>query len=306
MMMTMSRRRLREAAWVTALAALLLLAATPSVAQVKRRILVTNDDGAGSSGLAALVAHLGKSADVVVVAPAQDRSFAGRSKSIPSGQLRARRIELPGASVAYAIEGTPVDAVHFGISALSGDHPFDAVVAGINQGSALGYEAASIGVVGAALEAAVLGLPAIAVTQDRRAHVFDVSANLTTSLLDGWVAKGLPEGIALSVNVPAAAADRPRGVVVARLGQPEFVVGGFHKVEASAAGGASADAPAGELWRIQWDKVRRPEHESDLDWYQRGEITITPLRWDSTATDVLPTLAEWGLKAPAREPSTGQ
>ena len=145
--------------------------------------------------------------------------------------LRAREVKIAGADDGLVIEGTPVDAVQFGVKALGVDHPFDAVVAGINQGSALGNEATSIGVVGAALEAAALGLPAIAVSQDRRAHVFDVSANLTTKLLDSWLEKGLPEGIALSINVPAAAADRPRGVVVARLGQPEFVVGGFHKVE---------------------------------------------------------------------------
>jgi 5'-nucleotidase len=274
---------------------LLLLAASPVAAQeTRRRVLVTNDDGADSTALAALVAHLAKSVEVIVVAPADNHSFAGRSKTIPSGMLRSRQIEIPGAAKAYAIEGTPVDAVQFGIRALGVDHPFDAVIAGINQGSALGSEATSIGVVGAALEAAALGLPAIAVTQDRRAHVFDVSANLVTALLQSWLAKGLPEGIALSINVPGSAADSPRGVVVARLGQPEFVVSGFHQV-------ASEDPR--QLWRIQWDKVRRPERETDLDWYQRGEITITPLRWDSTASDVLPALAEWAIKAPTRDAS---
>ena len=168
-----------------------------------------------------------------MVAPDEDRSFEGRAKTIPSGMLRASEVKIAGAAMAYSIEGTSVDAVQFGLVALGVDRPFDAVVAGINQGSALGYEATSIGVVGAALEAAAHGLPAIAVSQDRRAHVFDVSANLTTQLLDLWLEKGLPEGIALSINVPGAAADRPRGVVVARLGQPELVVGGFHKVESS-------------------------------------------------------------------------
>jgi 5'-nucleotidase len=286
-----TRLRIRALAGVAAAAALVL--ASASLAQApKRRILVTNDDGADSSALAALVAHLAKTAEVVVVAPDEDRSFEGRAKTIPSGQLRAREMKIAGASLAYSIGGTPVDAVQFGLSALGADRPFDAVVAGINKGSALGYEATSIGVVGAALEAAAHGLPAIAVSQDRRAHVFDVSANLTTQLLDLWLEKGLAEGIALSINVPAAAADRPRGVVVARLGQPEFVVGGFHKVESS---------DAQQLWRLQWDKVRRPERESDLDWYQRGEITITPLRWDNSGTDVMPALTEWAIKAPSRD-----
>ncbi len=258
----------------------------------KRRILVTNDDGAGSSALAALVEHLAKTAEVIVVAPDQDRSFRRPRQDHPIRDAARPRSEDRGRHPGLLDRGHPVDAVQFGLIALGVDRPFDAVVAGINQGSALGYEATSIGVVGAALEAASRGLPAIAISQDRRAHVFDVSANLTTQLLDSWREKGLPEGVALSINVPAAAADRPRGVVVARLGQPEFEVGGFHQVESS---------DPQQLWRLQWDKVRRPERESDLDWYQRGEITITPLRWDASATDVVPTLTEWAIKAPARD-----
>jgi 5'-nucleotidase len=290
---TASRRTACVFTFATALITLIL--PLPAAGQeTRRRVLVTNDDGADSTALAALVAHLAKSVEVIVVAPAENQSFAGRSKTIPSGMLRARQIEMEGAAIAYAIEGTPVDAVQFGVAALGVDHPFDAVIAGINQGSALGSEAPSIGVVGAALEAAALGLPAIAVTQDRRAHVFDVAANLVAALLESWLAKGLPDGIALSINVPGSAADRPRGVVVARLGQPEFVVGGFHRVEST---------DPGQLWRIQWDKVRRPERETDLEWYQRGEITITPLRWDSTATDALPALTEWAIKAPTRDAS---
>jgi 5'-nucleotidase len=292
--MTSSTIRLRKRAFAGVAAVAALLIASAALAQApKRRILVTNDDGADSSALAALVAHLAKTAEVIVVAPDEDRSFEGRAKTIPSGQLRAHEVKIAGASLAYSIQGTPVDAVQFGLSALGTDRPFDAVVAGINKGSALGYEATSIGVVGAALEAAAHGLPAIAISQDRRAHVFDVSANLTTQLLDLWLEKGLADGIALSINVPAAAADRPRGVVVARLGQPEYVVGGFHKVESS---------DPQQLWRLQWDKVRRPERESDLDWYQRGEITITPLRWDNSGTDVMPILTGWAVKAPPRDP----
>jgi 5'-nucleotidase len=295
--MTHSRKSLGQSviARATVAAALAALLATASAAQApKRRILVTNDDGVGSSGLVALVAHLAETAEVIVVAPSDDRSYEGRAKTIPSGVLRTREVKVPGASLAYAIEGTPVDAIQFGLVALGVDHPFDAVVAGINQGSALGDEATSIGVVGAALEAAAHGLPAIAVSQDRKAHVFDVSGNLTTQLLDRWFEKRLPEGVALSINVPGVAADRPRGVVIARLGQPELVVGAFHKVESS---------DPGQLWRLQWDKVRRPERETDLDWYQRGEITITPLRWDTSAADVMTTLNEWAVKPPPRDPN---
>ena len=265
---------------------------TPATAQERPRILVVNDDGIEATGLRELVKHLAEIADVVVAAPDQDRSWSGRSKTIPSGMLRLRDAKLEGALEAYAIEGTPVDAVHFGLRALGAEEPFDAVVAGVNFGVTLGYEAYSTGVVGAALEAAALGVPAIAIAQDRRAHVFDVAASVTTQLLTGWLENGLGEGVALSVNVPASAADNPRGIVVARLGTAEYDITGFRKVE--------RDDPR-QMWRLQFKKVRRPERETDLDWYQRGEIIITPLHANGTASELIEEVDGWGLVPPTRE-----
>ncbi|MDX1384085.1 MAG: 5'/3'-nucleotidase SurE [Thermoanaerobaculia bacterium] len=264
----------------------------PALAQDRPRILVTNDDGIEATGLAQLVAALSEIADVVVAAPAKDTSWSGRSKTIPAGMLRLREARIEGAEAAYALEGTPVDAVHFGLVALGEERAFDAVVAGVNFGVTLGSEAYSTGVVGAALEAASLGVPAIAVAQDRRAHLFDVATGVTRDLLQRWLAEGLAEGVAVSINVPAAAADNPRGLVVARLGSPEFAVAGFHKVE--------RDDPR-QMWRIKFKKNRRPERETDLDWYQRGEIVVTPLRADGTAHDALEPLAGWELSPPARD-----
>ena len=233
-------------------------------------MLVVNDDGIGATGLQALVTELAIVADVVVCAPDKDRSWAGRSKTIPSGMLRLREAKIAGATAAYAIEGTPVDAVRFGLGALGAETPFDAVIAGVNFGVTLGAEAYSTGVVGAALEAASMGVPAIAVAQDRRAHVFDVAGSVTRQLLENWLEVGLAEGVALSVNIPASAADRPRGIVAARLGDSEYAISGFRKVERDDAGSEARR----QMWRIQFKKVRRPERETDLDWYQRGEIIV--------------------------------
>ena len=186
--------------------------------------------------------------------------------------LRVREVKIAGASLAYAIEGTPVDAVSFGRSGARRRSPVrrggrrhqPGLGAGLRSDLDRRGRRRARG--GGARPAGDRGDPGPPRPRLRRVgEPHHQAARL-------WLAKGLPEGIALSINVPGAAADRPRGVVVARLGQPEFVVGGFHKVE-------SADPR--QLWRLQWDKVRRPERESDLDWYQRGEITITPLRWDS-------------------------
>ena len=305
-MLRNSQRTRPRAAVSTSVVLLLGALALPSAvaAQEKYRILVTNDDGIDSSALEALVVELSEIAEVVVAAPAEDHSYAGLGKTIPSGMLRIQPVEMKGAAEAYAVEGTPVDAVTWALLAHGQAFPFDAVVAGINRGTTLGDDALSTGVVGAVLTAARYGLPEIAVAQDRGAHIYDVAAGLTKLLLEKWIESGLGAagdgaagdgegtegggGIALSVNIPAAATTRPRGVVISPLGLPEYNTTGFKKVE--------RDSPD-ELWLVQYKKNRRPERGTDLDWYQRGEITITPIGMGITATDLVETLEGWELVA---------
>ena len=93
---------------------------------------------------------------------------------------------------------------------------------------------------------------------------------------------------ALSVNVPTAATTRPRGVVIAPLGEPEYTTTGFKEID--------SDNPQ-KLWRVQFKKNRRPDRGTDLDWYQRGEITVTPITLGVTASDLLETLEGWELVA---------
>lgn len=270
---------------------LLFALATTAGAQSDYRILVTNDDGIESSALKALVLELSEIAEIVVAAPVEDHSFAGLSKTIPSGMLRLREIQMKGAVEAYAIEGTPVDAVTWALLARGHLIPFDAVVAGINRGTTLGADALSAGIVGAALTAASYGLPAIAIAQDKSAHVYDVATTLTKAILEKWLQSGLADGsggIALSINIPAAATTRPRGVVISPLGQPELATTGFKKVQ--------RESPD-ELWLVQYKKNRRPDRGTDLDWYQRGEITVTPIGLGLTASDLIETLEGWELVA---------
>lgn len=284
----LSARQRPLAVVAAALCAGLLAVCVPIRAQPSYRILVTNDDGIEATALEELVLALSDMADVIVAAPAEDRSYYGLAKTIPSGMLRIKEVKMKGAVAAFAIEGTAVDAVNWAILTHGQELPFDAVIAGVNRGSTLGHEALSIGVVGAAIVAGTYGLPGIAVAQDRGAHVYDVAAGIVRQVLVKWVEEGLDDGVALSINVPAAATTRPRGVVAAPLGEPEYNTLGFKKVV--------NDDPR-ELWRVQFKKNRRPERGTDLDWYQRGEITITPLRMGATAADLLETLESWELEA---------
>lgn len=266
---------------------LLLGLAPPAGAQSDLRILVTNDDGIESAALKAMVLALAEIGDVLVAAPIEDHSYSGLSKTLPSGMLRVHEVQMPGAIAAFAVRGTPVDAVTWALLVHGQDEPFDAIVAGVNRGTTLGSEALSMGVVGAAIVGASYGIPSIAVAQDRAAYVYDVATGVTIQLLRKAIEAGL-EGAALSVNVPSAATTRPRGIVIAPLGDPEYTTMGFKKVE--------GDNPQ-KLWRVQFKKNRRPERGTDLDWYQRGEITVTPIMVGVTASDLLETLEGWELVA---------
>ena len=127
------------------------------------RILVTNDDGVGSPLLAALATALDALGDVDVIAPASDMTGVSRSLSL-AGPIAVDEMRMPDGRAAFAVSGTPADCVRFGDLGLAGGKP-DVVISGPNLGINLGDDVAYSGTVAAALEAALLGLPAAALSQ---------------------------------------------------------------------------------------------------------------------------------------------
>src|SRR5919202_3152188 len=127
------------------------------------RILLTNDDGITSRGLLAAKRALDEVGDVSVIAPDSNRSAVGRGITIDRS-LTVTEVELRDGSRGYATDGTPVDCVRFAELGLVGERP-DLIVAGINYGVNLGDDVTYSGTVAAAFEGIVLGIPAIAVSQ---------------------------------------------------------------------------------------------------------------------------------------------
>ncbi|MCX7200937.1 MAG: 5'/3'-nucleotidase SurE, partial [Burkholderiales bacterium] len=119
-------------------------------------ILISNDDGYLSPGIAALAAALRELAEVVVVAPEQDRSGASNSLTLDR-PLSVRK----AANGFLYVNGTPTDCVHIAITGLLGARP-DLVVSGINDGANMGDDTVYSGTVAAATEGFLLGVPAIA------------------------------------------------------------------------------------------------------------------------------------------------
>src|SRR3989440_11986213 len=191
------------------------------------RVLLTNDDGIEAAGLQALRRELIKlpGIELAVIAPDGNRSAMARSITTRR-PLWVQEVDFDDGTVGYATDGTPVDCVRLARLGLIEGFSAELVVSGINHGSNLGDDITYSGTVAAALEAIVLGLPGIAVSQQSSAleldfrsgegFDFEVAATFTARLVAELKDLPLPQGTLLNINVPGS---RPDGVEVAALGK---------------------------------------------------------------------------------------
>ena len=259
------------------------------------RILVCNDDGIESPGLQAAVRALLGLGEVIVAAPARQQTGSGRSYSFrPDAVLERVEFTAAGQSVeAYRLDGSPAMIVQHAVPVLFGGRPPALVVSGINYGENVGTSITTSGTVGAALEAARFGLPALAVSrQTALGHYFEYGAldwtaaghftrHFAAKLLEGRLPH---DADVLSVNVPSsAAADTPwRLTRVSR--QPYYCFG---------PASPSADSRLGDgVLRIDIDGPTL-EPDSDIHALSRDRVvSVTPLSLDLTARTDLGRLGE--------------
>src|SRR5947209_17887543 len=191
------------------------------------RVLLTNDDGIEAAGLQALRRALREipGVDLAVIAPDGNRSAMARSITTRR-PLWVQEVDFGDGTHGFATDGTPVDCVRLARLGLIEGFDAEIVVSGINHGSNLGDAITYSGTVAAALEAIVLGLPGIAVSQQSgaleldfragEAFRFDIAATFAARLVAELESVPLPRGTLLNINVPGS---EPSGVEVARLGK---------------------------------------------------------------------------------------
>lgn len=242
-------------------------------------ILLSNDDGYFSPGLACLADTLSPIAEIVVVAPERDRSGASNSLTLVN-PLRVHQ----AANGFFYVDGTPTDCVHLAITGLLTREP-DIVISGINHGANLGDDVIYSGTVAAAMEGRFLGLPAIAVSLvGRKGTHFETAARVVVDLLDRLKSHPLPGDTILNVNVPDIPFDALQGIEATRLGHR-------HKAEPVV---KSAD-PHGNS--IYW--VGPPGAEADAgpgtDFHaiRMQRVSVTPLHVDLTRHATLDHLSTW-------------
>jgi 5'-nucleotidase len=261
------------------------------------RVLLTNDDGIQATGLHELRRALLEldGIELHVIAPDSNRSATARSITTRS-PLWIREIEFNDGTSGFASDGTPVDCVRFAELGLLGERP-ELIVSGINHGSNLGDDITYSGTVAAALEGIVLGLPAIAVSQQSRAKEMDfrfgrdfdfsTAAAITAGLVERVAAEGLSEGTLLNVNCPAGAVT---GVEVTHLGK-RLYNDELKLVE--------EDHEAGRR-RYQiygFEPSFEDEEGSDLSAVANGRVSVTPVHFDLTDRSGLDGLRSWDLEA---------
>jgi 5'-nucleotidase len=269
------------------------------------RVLLTNDDGIDAEGLQRLRAALLQTPgiDLQVIAPDGNRSAIGRGITTRRA-LAVERIDFGDGTSGYATDGTPVDCVRLASLELIEGWAPDLVVSGINHGANLGDDVTYSGTVAAAMEGLVLGLPAIAISQQstkremdfRLGHEFhfDEAARFTARLVQELEAVPLPPSTLLNINVPAGDAE---GVEVARLGKRIY----RDRLEAK-----DDDPETGRRRYFIYGAEPGYEDEpgTDLAAVAAGRIAVTPLHLDLTHHEGLGPLSDAELArllAPAAE-----
>ena len=251
-------------------------------------ILVSNDDGIHAPGLAALATALETAGEVWVVAPDRERSAVGHAltlhRPLTADPLGPRR---------FAVNGTPSDCVNLALLGLLPVRP-QVVVAGVNAGSNLGDDVTYSGTVSAALEAALLGVPGLAVSlvQPTGPASYRPAARAAARLAQ-LLLRGPSRGVMLlNVNVPPG---EPRGVKLTRLSRRLY----SEKV-------VERQDPRGR--RYFWIGVGPPTWEAgeDTDYaaVHAGYVSVTPLMLDLTDYPGLRGLKDW--EAEYRRQSRGQ
>jgi 5'-nucleotidase len=234
-------------------------------------ILVTNDDGVHSPGIHALAEALAALGRVTIVAPLNEASAIGHALTI----RRPLRLERLRDGV-YSVDGTPTDCVNIAIGAAVLDTLPDLVVSGINKGYNVGDDVTYSGTVAGALEAALLGIPALAVSLEGGSdYDFGAAAGAAAAVARALLTAPLPSRSFLNVNVPRGPVKGFRTTVQARRNHVTKVTG--------------RTDPRGRdyFWIDEAQDDWEPHDRSDYQAVRDGYVAITPLQPDLTDREAL-------------------
>lgn len=247
-------------------------------------ILVTNDDGVQAPGILALAQAMRTLAEVEVAAPAINQSASGHKKTLFTS-ITVDQTTLADGTSALAVGGSPADCIALSALGMSVRWPPRLVVSGINRGANLGQDVTYSGTVTAALEAAIHGVPAIAISLENRnadlVEDYAIAAQVAVAVVKRALERPLPPFTILNVNVPKG---EVKGIRLARQGlriyHDELEITDdktTYRIVGPEPTGI-IDAPGTDLWAIN-----------------NGYASLTPLHLDLTAHHFMAELSTWDI-----------
>ncbi|KIM11670.1 MAG: stationary phase survival protein SurE [Sulfuricurvum sp. PC08-66] len=259
---------------------------------MKKHILITNDDGFNAQGLLALIDALKPFYQLTIVAPATEKSACAHSLTLTK-PLRFISV----ADDFYKLDdGTPTDCIYLSLFAMFENNKPDLVLSGINRGANMGEDITYSGTAAGAMEAALHGVPAVAISQVLRSgDQSDIDYTLATQSIVKLVERIFTQGFPLSkrefinMNVPNIAPDECKGVKITHAGYRHY--GNDAHLHRN---------PRGEeyywlgLHPLEWG-VREgvAASMSDFDAIKEGYISLTPVKLDMTAYERQKALQAW-------------
>jgi 5'-nucleotidase len=250
------------------------------------KILVTNDDGIDSAGIAALQKALSEIGEVTVVAPRQEQSAVGHgiTMQIP---LRVTEYYKDGIFFGYAVDGTPADCIKMGMRNIMKENP-DLVVSGINHGSNTAINIIYSGTVSGAREAAIMDVPSIAISvTNHRVKDFAYAGEIAKMLAVKIKEHGLPKGTLLNVNVPDIPREEIAGILVTQQGKSKWDDVYEKRTD-----------PYGRDY--YWLTGRMMEVDTDIKFDQvaikKKFVTVTPIHFDLTDYETYENMKSWNIE----------
>lgn len=245
---------------------------------MKPLVIISNDDGIGSSHLHALAETIEQAdvAEVLVVAPERERSAASHTITLH----KPLRIQEVGKG-RYSLSGTPVDCVYVGVLKLAPRRPH-LVLSGINRGYNLGADVFYSGTVAAAVEGGLRGIPSVAFSIDpSRDRDLDAALRFCLSLVRSVLQNSMPERTVFNVNFPARTGSTYSWT---RLGDRVYADDVTERVD-----------PRGRPYYWIGGGIASRDHVpgTDCEAVARGIVSVTPLHLDLTSHDVLEAEVHW-------------
>ena len=259
----------------------------------KTRVLIANDDGIKSGYMLALACALAPIAEVYVFAPDEEQSGVSHAFTVRKA-LSVKKVDVGAAVEAYSMSGTPADCVkfalgHFAMHGLTtegaGPGAFDVCFSGVNLGENSGVSSLYSGTVAGAREAALWGVPGIALSlRGTTANMLETAKEFAVKVVKERLFERIPIGVFWNVNFPKATAETFKGFKATKMALGMFTDHYTHE---------------GNMWQLDGDKLW-DEQPKDSDDYllNQGYATITPHRIDQTDEESLNEINEMLVETP--------